>query len=127
MSNQFRRLKLTHTLRHGLSTGRLAPFPDDAQSALDATMKARRKPNGTLPPSPGLGGKEVGSAWAAQTKDSGETERNYHTLDSRGPSGFYNVFFVFLISGHCRAATEKEDFLITTMVSLQEACRKRDN
>uniref|UniRef100_A0A674PHQ6 Ankyrin repeat and sterile alpha motif domain containing 6 n=1 Tax=Takifugu rubripes TaxID=31033 RepID=A0A674PHQ6_TAKRU len=82
MSNQFRRLKLTHTLRHGLSTTRLAPFPDDGESSLDATMKARRKPaavsNGALPPSPALGGKDAG--------------------------------------GHCRAASEKEDFLITTML-----------
>ncbi|KAG1934341.1 ankyrin repeat and SAM domain-containing protein [Pimephales promelas] len=41
MSNRFRRLKLTHTLRHGLSTNRLAPFPDDPALPLDATMKAR--------------------------------------------------------------------------------------
>eukprot|EP00066_Takifugu_rubripes_P016775 XP_011606041.1 PREDICTED: ankyrin repeat and SAM domain-containing protein 6 isoform X2 [Takifugu rubripes] len=92
MSNQFRRLKLTHTLRHGLSTTRLAPFPDDGESSLDATMKARRKPaavsNGALPPSPALGGKDAGGAWAVKTKD----------------------------SGHCRAASEKEDFLITTML-----------
>ncbi|XP_043082389.1 ankyrin repeat and SAM domain-containing protein 6-like isoform X2 [Puntigrus tetrazona] len=38
MSNRFRKLKLTHTLRHGLSTNRLAPFPDEVP--LDATMKA---------------------------------------------------------------------------------------
>uniref|UniRef100_A0A3Q1GWD0 Ankyrin repeat and sterile alpha motif domain containing 6 n=1 Tax=Acanthochromis polyacanthus TaxID=80966 RepID=A0A3Q1GWD0_9TELE len=44
MSNRFRRLKLTHTLRHGLSSNRLAPFPDDAETSLDATMKADRKP-----------------------------------------------------------------------------------
>uniref|UniRef100_A0AAQ5ZCW8 SAM domain-containing protein n=1 Tax=Amphiprion ocellaris TaxID=80972 RepID=A0AAQ5ZCW8_AMPOC len=44
MSNRFRRLKLTHTLRHGLSSNRLAPFPDDAETSLDATMKANRKP-----------------------------------------------------------------------------------
>uniref|UniRef100_A0A673CBQ0 Ankyrin repeat and sterile alpha motif domain containing 6 n=1 Tax=Sphaeramia orbicularis TaxID=375764 RepID=A0A673CBQ0_9TELE len=44
MSNRFRRLKLTHTLRHGLSSNRLAPFPDDAETSLDATMKANRNP-----------------------------------------------------------------------------------
>uniref|UniRef100_A0A8C2ZRF7 Ankyrin repeat and sterile alpha motif domain containing 6 n=1 Tax=Cyclopterus lumpus TaxID=8103 RepID=A0A8C2ZRF7_CYCLU len=44
MSNRFRRLKLTHTLRHGLSSNRLAPFPDDAEPSLDATMRANRKP-----------------------------------------------------------------------------------
>uniref|UniRef100_A0A673N433 SAM domain-containing protein n=1 Tax=Sinocyclocheilus rhinocerous TaxID=307959 RepID=A0A673N433_9TELE len=38
MSNRFRKLKLTHTLRHGLSTNQLAPFPDEVP--LDATMKA---------------------------------------------------------------------------------------
>uniref|UniRef100_A0A3B3WC81 SAM domain-containing protein n=1 Tax=Poecilia mexicana TaxID=48701 RepID=A0A3B3WC81_9TELE len=51
MSNRFRRLKLTHTLRHGLSTNRLAPFPDEAETPLDATMRADAKaaavPNGT--------------------------------------------------------------------------------
>lgn len=84
MSNQFRRLKLTHTLRHGLSTTRLAPFPDDGESSLDATMKARRKPaavsNGALPPSPALGGKDAGGAWAVKTKDSGERGHNYDRI-----------------------------------------------
>uniref|UniRef100_A0A8C9Y4V1 Ankyrin repeat and sterile alpha motif domain containing 6 n=1 Tax=Sander lucioperca TaxID=283035 RepID=A0A8C9Y4V1_SANLU len=63
MSNRFRRLKLTHTLRHGLSSNRLAPFPDDAETSLDATMKANRKPapvsNGALAPSPALGANDA--------------------------------------------------------------------
>uniref|UniRef100_A0A3P8SGI7 Ankyrin repeat and sterile alpha motif domain containing 6 n=1 Tax=Amphiprion percula TaxID=161767 RepID=A0A3P8SGI7_AMPPE len=63
MSNRFRRLKLTHTLRHGLSSNRLAPFPDDAETSLDATMKANRKPaavsNGAVAPSPALGGNDM--------------------------------------------------------------------
>uniref|UniRef100_A0A3Q3H2Q1 Ankyrin repeat and sterile alpha motif domain containing 6 n=1 Tax=Labrus bergylta TaxID=56723 RepID=A0A3Q3H2Q1_9LABR len=67
MSNRFRRLKLTHTLRHGLSSNRLAPFPDDAETSLDATMKAERKPaagsNGALAPSPALGGNDLSNAW----------------------------------------------------------------
>ncbi|XP_023254338.1 ankyrin repeat and SAM domain-containing protein 6 [Seriola lalandi dorsalis] len=92
MSNRFRRLKLTHTLRHGLSSNRLAPFPDDAETSLDATMKANRKPgavsNGTLAPSPALGGNDVSAAWAVKSKD----------------------------TGLCRASSEKEDFLITTML-----------
>lgn len=117
MSNQFRRLKLTHTLRHGVSTNRLAPFPDDGESSLDATMKERRKPaavsNG--PPSPALGGKDGGAAWAVKTKDSGETGHNHE--------GIYSIWsrvnrFVVPVPGHCRAASEKEDFLITTMVGL---------
>lgn len=63
MSNRFRRLKLTHTLRHGLSTNRLAPFPDDAETLLDSTMKAKRNPatdsNGTLASSPAVSGNEI--------------------------------------------------------------------
>uniref|UniRef100_A0A8P4G5J6 Ankyrin repeat and sterile alpha motif domain containing 6 n=1 Tax=Dicentrarchus labrax TaxID=13489 RepID=A0A8P4G5J6_DICLA len=63
MSNRFRRLKLTHTLRHGLSSNRLAPFPDDAETSLDATMKANRKTavvsNGALAPTPALGGNDI--------------------------------------------------------------------
>lgn len=77
MSNRFRRLKLTHTLRHGLSSNRLAPFPDDAETPLDATMKANRTPdaasNGALAPSPALGGNDISTAWAVKSKDAGET------------------------------------------------------
>lgn len=92
MSNRFRRLKLTHTLRHGLSYNRLAPFPDDTETSLDATMKANRKPpavsNGALTSSPALGGNDISTAWAVKSKD----------------------------GGHCRPPSEKEDFLITTML-----------
>lgn len=78
MSNRFRRLKLTHTLRHGLSSNRLAPFPDDAESSLDTTMKADRKPanvsNGALARTPALGGNDISTAWAVKSKDTGETQ-----------------------------------------------------
>ncbi|CAN9506492.1 unnamed protein product [Ophioblennius macclurei] len=91
MSNRFRRLKLTHTLRHGLSSNRLAPFPDDVEASLDATMKANMKSaatsNGTAPPAAGMGSTD-NATWAVKTND----------------------------SGHCRGSTEKEDFLITTML-----------
>ncbi|XP_070409431.1 ankyrin repeat and SAM domain-containing protein 6 isoform X2 [Nothobranchius furzeri] len=88
MSNRFRQLKLTHTLRHGLSTNRLAPFPDEADVPMDSTMRADMKTAAvssvaTTPTSvPG-----VNDAWAVKTKE----------------------------SGHCRAS-EKEDSLITTML-----------
>lgn len=81
MSNRFRRLKLTHTLRHGLSTNRLAPFPDEAETPLDATMRADAKaaavPNGTAAAAattaaPGVS--DVSTAWAVKTKDAGETQ-----------------------------------------------------
>ncbi|CAG5895678.1 unnamed protein product [Menidia menidia] len=89
MSNRFRRLKLTHTLRHGLSTSRLAPFADDAgETPLDATMKAGAKPpplpNGTPTSAPGAS--DISTAWAVPSKDGG------------------------------KASSEKEDSLITTML-----------
>lgn len=74
MSNRFRRLKLTHTLRHGLSSNRLAPFPDDAETSLDATMKSAAVSNGALAPAPALGAPDISTAWAVKSKDSGETQ-----------------------------------------------------
>ncbi|XP_028823770.1 ankyrin repeat and SAM domain-containing protein 6 isoform X2 [Denticeps clupeoides] len=77
MSNRFRRLKLTNTLRHGLSTNRLAPFSDESEASLDATMKADHVknsstgPNGTVAPPAGLGSSEISTAWTAKSKDSG--------------------------------------------------------
>ncbi|KAM6953377.1 ankyrin repeat and SAM domain-containing protein 6 [Aplochiton taeniatus] len=92
MSNRFRRLKLTHTLRHGLSSNRLAPFPDDPEAPLDATMKADGKPangaNGSVAPPAAPGGNDVSTAWTAKSKDSGLGRTN----------------------------AEKDDFLITTML-----------
>ncbi|XP_056308630.1 ankyrin repeat and SAM domain-containing protein 6 [Danio aesculapii] len=86
MSNRFRRLKLTHTLRHGLSTNRLAPFPNTADVPLDATMRAE------------AGGAEAGSPTApsagAQTTACSRTE-------DCGLNG---------------TGSGKEDFLITTML-----------
>lgn len=64
MSNRFRRLKLTHTLRHGLSTNRLAPFPDDPALPLDATMKAGAGSDVEA-------GAEVSAAWTSKSKECG--------------------------------------------------------
>lgn len=79
MSNRFRRLKLTHTLRHGLSSNRLAPFPDDADTPLDATMKANMKPaaasNGVLALTP-----DVSTAWAGKSSDAGEIQQGHYFL-----------------------------------------------
>uniref|UniRef100_A0A4W4H4A8 SAM domain-containing protein n=1 Tax=Electrophorus electricus TaxID=8005 RepID=A0A4W4H4A8_ELEEL len=75
MSNRFRRLKLTHTLRHGLSASRLAPFPDGPEVLLDATMKAE---------------------------------------GSKEDCTFLVILCCF--EGLGRASSEKDDFLITTML-----------
>uniref|UniRef100_A0A146Q8X9 Ankyrin repeat and SAM domain-containing protein 6 n=1 Tax=Fundulus heteroclitus TaxID=8078 RepID=A0A146Q8X9_FUNHE len=93
MSNRFRRLKLTHTLRHGLSANRLAPFPDDGETPLDATMRADAKAaaaqNGPAPAAAAQGASDVSAAWAVKTKEH---------------------------AGHCRTSSEQEDSLITTML-----------
>uniref|UniRef100_A0A8C2FIM0 Ankyrin repeat and sterile alpha motif domain containing 6 n=1 Tax=Cyprinus carpio TaxID=7962 RepID=A0A8C2FIM0_CYPCA len=68
MSNRFRKLKLTHTLRHGLSTNRLAPFPDEVP--LDATMKAEESSAAAAPPA-GASNADVSTAWTSKSKDCG--------------------------------------------------------
>uniref|UniRef100_A0A7M4FAS5 Ankyrin repeat and sterile alpha motif domain containing 6 n=1 Tax=Crocodylus porosus TaxID=8502 RepID=A0A7M4FAS5_CROPO len=40
MSNRFRKLKLTQTLRHGFSTNQFVPFPDEPEMSLSSTIKA---------------------------------------------------------------------------------------
>ncbi|XP_059580454.1 ankyrin repeat and SAM domain-containing protein 6 isoform X2 [Alligator mississippiensis] len=40
MSNRFRKLKLTQTLRHGFSTNQFVPFPDEPEMSLNSTIKA---------------------------------------------------------------------------------------
>ncbi|KAL4635128.1 ankyrin repeat and SAM domain-containing protein 6 [Arapaima gigas] len=94
MSNRFRRLKLTRSLRHGLSTNRLAPFPDDSAEAhdpLDSTMRADRRSSGPStgsPRTPSVCSIDVNTAWSTKSKES-------------GPG---------------RTSTEKDDSLITTML-----------
>ncbi|XP_051970988.1 ankyrin repeat and SAM domain-containing protein 6-like [Xyrauchen texanus] len=68
MSNRFRRLKLTHTLRHGLSTNRLAPFPDEPEVPLDATMKAEDGPKAEPKTPPNA---DLCTAWTSESKDGG--------------------------------------------------------
>ncbi|XP_062464962.1 ankyrin repeat and SAM domain-containing protein 6 isoform X2 [Pezoporus occidentalis] len=40
MSNRFRKLKLTQTLRHGFPSNQFAPFPDEPEPPLNSTIKA---------------------------------------------------------------------------------------
>lgn len=40
MSNRFRKLKLTQTLRHGFPSNQFAPFPDEPEPSLNSTIKA---------------------------------------------------------------------------------------
>lgn len=79
MSNRFRRLKLTHTLRHGLPPNRLAPFHDNPGVPLDATMKAENRadtnntePSGTIVSPAGAPMDDLTIAWTDKSKDSGK-------------------------------------------------------
>ncbi|XP_010287234.1 PREDICTED: ankyrin repeat and SAM domain-containing protein 6-like, partial [Phaethon lepturus] len=40
MSNRFRKLKLTQTLRHGFPSNQFVPFPDEPEPSLNSTIKA---------------------------------------------------------------------------------------
>ncbi|XP_027032370.1 ankyrin repeat and SAM domain-containing protein 6-like [Tachysurus fulvidraco] len=95
MSNRFRRLKLTHTLRHGLPANRLAPFHDNPGVLLDATMKAENRTDtnsteqsGTIVSPAGAPLDGLTIAWTDKSKD----------------------------SGLGRNSSDKDDFLITTML-----------
>lgn len=79
MSNRFRRLKLTHTLRHGLPPNRLAPFHDNPGVLLDATMKAENRkdtnnsePSGAMVSPSGAPMDDFTIAWTDKSKESGK-------------------------------------------------------
>ncbi|XP_068092757.1 ankyrin repeat and SAM domain-containing protein 6 [Hyperolius riggenbachi] len=66
MSNRFRKLKLTQTLRHGFSTNRLVPLTENASASLDSMI---RTPSQTDTSNPRRS--DSTTAWAASTTDSG--------------------------------------------------------
>ncbi|XP_062841723.1 ankyrin repeat and SAM domain-containing protein 6-like isoform X2 [Trichomycterus rosablanca] len=88
MSNRFRRLKLTHTLRHGLSSNRLAPFYYYPDALLDTTMRAEGRTGTSSPPAKATTMNDISIAWPPNRND-----------QSFG-----------------RTSSEKDDFLITTML-----------
>ncbi|CAJ0932460.1 unnamed protein product [Ranitomeya imitator] len=66
MSNRFRNLKLTQTLRHGFSSNRLVPLTENASSSLDSMMRTPSQMDVSSPRRP-----ESATAWTTSTKDSG--------------------------------------------------------
>ncbi|XP_077125731.1 ankyrin repeat and SAM domain-containing protein 6 [Ranitomeya variabilis] len=66
MSNRFRNLKLTQTLRHGFSSNRLVPLTENASSSLASMMRTPSQIDISSPRRP-----ESATAWTASTKDSG--------------------------------------------------------
>ncbi|KAM4706377.1 ankyrin repeat and SAM domain-containing protein 6 [Rhinophrynus dorsalis] len=66
MSNRFRKLKLTQTLRHGFSTNRLVPLTENASASLDSMMRTSSHTDTNNPRRP-----DSSTAWTATSKDSG--------------------------------------------------------
>ncbi|NP_001123839.1 ankyrin repeat and SAM domain-containing protein 6 [Xenopus tropicalis] len=66
MSNRFRKLKLTQTLRHGFSTNRLVPLTENASASLDSMLRFTSQPDASSPRRP-----DSTTAWTATRKDSG--------------------------------------------------------
>ncbi|CAN2391317.1 Sterile alpha motif [Pristimantis euphronides] len=66
MSNRFRKLKLTQTLRHGFSSNRLVPLAENASASLDSVM---RTPSQTDTNNPRRA--DSVTAWTTFSKDSG--------------------------------------------------------
>ncbi|XP_053343287.1 ankyrin repeat and SAM domain-containing protein 6-like [Clarias gariepinus] len=92
MSNRFRRLKLTHTLRHGLHPNRLAPFHDNSGVLLDATMKAENRidtnssePSSAMVSPAGTHIDDLTIAWTDKNKDSGlgrNSDKDYFLIST---------------------------------------------
>uniref|UniRef100_A0A8C5Q2Q2 Ankyrin repeat and sterile alpha motif domain containing 6 n=1 Tax=Leptobrachium leishanense TaxID=445787 RepID=A0A8C5Q2Q2_9ANUR len=66
MSNRFRKLKLTQTLRHGISSSRLVPFSENPSVSLDSALKCSPHTDNPSPRRP-----ESFTAWSTTSKDSG--------------------------------------------------------
>ncbi|XP_063778875.1 ankyrin repeat and SAM domain-containing protein 6 [Pseudophryne corroboree] len=66
MSNRFRKLKLTQTLRHGFSANRLVPFTENASASLDSMMRTPSQTDTSNPRRP-----DSTTAWTSSTTDSG--------------------------------------------------------
>ncbi|KAG8572124.1 hypothetical protein GDO81_011921 [Engystomops pustulosus] len=66
MSNRFRKLKLTQTLRHGFSSNRLVPLTENASASLDSMMRTPSQTDISNPRRP-----ESSTAWTTTSKDSG--------------------------------------------------------
>ncbi|KAM3929128.1 ankyrin repeat and SAM domain-containing protein 6 [Leptodactylus fuscus] len=66
MSNRFRKLKLTQTLRYGFTSNRLVPLTENASASLDSIMRTPSQTDLRNPRRP-----ESTAAWTTSSKDSG--------------------------------------------------------
>ncbi|XP_009951449.1 PREDICTED: ankyrin repeat and SAM domain-containing protein 6, partial [Leptosomus discolor] len=66
MSNRFRKLKLTQTLRHGFPSNQFVPFPDEPEPSLNSTIKAVSQSDTDT-----SGNLDAAAAWITANKASG--------------------------------------------------------
>lgn len=67
MSNRFRKLKLTQTLRHGFPSSQFVPFPDEPEPLLNSTIKAVSQSD-----TDASGNLDATAAWITNNKASGK-------------------------------------------------------
>ncbi|XP_075068939.1 ankyrin repeat and SAM domain-containing protein 6 isoform X1 [Mixophyes fleayi] len=66
MSNRFRKLKLTQTLRHGFSANRLVPLTENTSASLDSMVRTPSQTDTSNPRRP-----DSTTAWTSTSTDSG--------------------------------------------------------
>ncbi|XP_064006125.1 ankyrin repeat and SAM domain-containing protein 6 isoform X2 [Pogoniulus pusillus] len=71
MSNRFRKLKLTQTLRHGFPSNQFVPFPDEPEPLLNSTIKAVSQSD-----TDASGNLDATAAWITNNKASGVNPAN---------------------------------------------------
>uniref|UniRef100_U3J3H2 Ankyrin repeat and sterile alpha motif domain containing 6 n=1 Tax=Anas platyrhynchos platyrhynchos TaxID=8840 RepID=U3J3H2_ANAPP len=74
MSNRFRKLKLTQTLRHGFSSNQFGPFPDGPESSLNSTIKAPQSDTDSS------GTSDAPTAWVTNNKGRGKNDELLTTM-----------------------------------------------
>lgn len=79
MSNRFRKLKLTQTLRHGFPSNQFVPFPDEPEPSLNSTIKAVSQSDMDVP-----GNLDAGTAWITSSKASGKARVVFWGMTSCG-------------------------------------------
>lgn len=79
MSNRFRKLKLTQTLRHGFPSNQFVPFPDEPEPSLSSTIKAVSQSDTDTP-----GNLDAATAWITNNKASGKARVTLWEVSSCG-------------------------------------------
>lgn len=92
MSNRFRKLKLTQTLRQGFSSNRLVPLTENASASLDSMIRIPSQTDIGNPRRP-----ESATAWTTSSKDSGEETHTKHTQPVSICLSYYVLYYIVLI------------------------------